>query len=1248
ETLQKLRVWLLGTHKADERYDDSVRKRLSSTCNWILERPEFTSWRSESPSSPKMLWIHGPPGFGKTILCARVIEHIKIEQQEPVAYYFFSSDLESHKDPIVAMRSWIYHIALASDSVIDIVNKKWSHGVAASQRVIIELFREAIKLVSNYTLVVDGLDECAPGGSCLSMSEFVAEVNEAVHGTNARILVMSRHESRIHRALMEAKNAGLYQYEVRESDVRSDIEALSKHIVAKKLSDEETSIQADMAKKMSDRSKGQFLWLRLQEDSLIRGLSQVQLQNAVDETPADLSSLYARSWAKIYELPENEKTRAISLLRLAAFSLRPLTVREISEAVLARDEYEDFPVRELPDQWDTKYVKHRILDLCNSLLETRMQNAESTVGEWTIHLIHFSAKEFLLGHISYQDTVRGNIRLMLAAEHTILTKLCIRYMNHSHVWQGSTGRDEPQSLGSFTNYAMSFWYKHAVAGAAQQTKLMEIENFFNENNPSWIMWRKWFDSTHIGWKNDQSEPAIPLCYAIELGFVDLATAMIKQGKVRVNCHSSNRTALGKDLNAVTRNEQHSILLVACFEGKTDIVKLLIHRGADLTQRDSYGQTPLFAASCNGFFDIVKLLLDHGANDMVAAQDNGKMPLYAASCNGFVDIAELLLKHGADHTMTAKNGQTPLYAACGNGHIEVAKLLINSGANVLTTEEGRTPLSAACSNGHLNVARLLIDKGANIMLPDKMGSTPLYAAAFRGSFEIVEMLIEMGADVSTARLDGYTALHVASVNGYADIVELLIKKGANVMASNKDGETPLLNAAANGHLKVVSLLLDNGARLTEINQNRQTSLYVACCNGHVEVAKLLLEKGADITATEEKEQTPLFAACSNGHLELVQLLVEEGADLHALNIDGVGMAYTAACNGQLEVLQLLLSLGVDIITKSKAGWLPIHIASASGHAKIVDLLIENGADIMVGNGDGNTPLILATFKHYVEVVNVLLKHGVDVDAQDSLKQTSLFLASCGSDIEMSRLLVENCANVSIPNNKGQTPLLLASYSGNLEIIKLLLENGADMRPDEMGHTPAYAASYNGHVNALRLLIKWGADVTIQNKRGLAPIHIACRFGHIKVVKLLLKKGLDVNSADNDGISLLHSASLNGHVHTARYLVENGVSVNTTVNHATPLFSACLHGHKEVVKILLQYDADKSITDQYGITPAKAAVRNGHIEIVGLLNAHKIQGYEDRGFPAIPNAPGERLYGGRRAGIERLAPVDGRRMGMYISC
>ncbi|GJC90580.1 hypothetical protein ColLi_13418 [Colletotrichum liriopes] len=156
---------------------------------------------------------------------------------------------------------------------------------------------------------------------------------------------------------------------------------------------------------MTDRFRGQFQWLRMQEDFLRKGRNQKQLEKDIDETPAGLDCLCDRNWDRIERLRDVERTRAFSLLRWAAFSLRPLTVCEITEAVLINDDCDDLPVDELPDSVDDEYVESEILGLCGSLIEVRGTSSESSAGSRKIHLDHFSVKQYLLCKIPSQGAV---------------------------------------------------------------------------------------------------------------------------------------------------------------------------------------------------------------------------------------------------------------------------------------------------------------------------------------------------------------------------------------------------------------------------------------------------------------------------------------------------------------------------------------------------------------------------------------------------------------------------------------------------------------------------------------------------------------------------------------------------------------------------------------------------------------------------------------------------------------------------
>ncbi len=96
--------------------------------------------------------------------------------------------------------------------------------------------------------------------------------------------------------------------------------------------------------------------------------------------------------------------------------------------------------------------------------------------------------------------------------------------------------------------------------------------------------------------------------------------------------------------------------------------------------DALSDTPLHYACEYGHSDVVRLLLEHGAN-MSLSDDNDWTPLDRACEQGFPNIVRLLLDHGAEVNDWDEGGRTPLHVACLYGRSDVVRLLLEKGADV---------------------------------------------------------------------------------------------------------------------------------------------------------------------------------------------------------------------------------------------------------------------------------------------------------------------------------------------------------------------------------------------------------------------------------------------------------------------------------------------------------------------------------------------------------------------------------------
>lgn len=219
------------------------------------------------------------------------------------------------------------------------------------------------------TLIVDGLDECTTLlQNQPSVRKMIRDLQEAM-AEDTRVLIVSRYEHEIHRALKEGDFRRTGEMTLTTEDVKKDLRVVSDDIFTRKVSKRPDDPRRGISERMVLKCDGQFQWLKMQEDALKSWMKLEKLQRKIEDTPTELHEIYHRNWRRIQR--SKRSRRAFSILRWAACAVRPLTVAEIAEAALIDEQEGDFSMDDLPEEINEDYVESEIHELCSPLLKIR-------------------------------------------------------------------------------------------------------------------------------------------------------------------------------------------------------------------------------------------------------------------------------------------------------------------------------------------------------------------------------------------------------------------------------------------------------------------------------------------------------------------------------------------------------------------------------------------------------------------------------------------------------------------------------------------------------------------------------------------------------------------------------------------------------------------------------------------------------------------------------------------------------------
>jgi hypothetical protein len=432
----ELMGWLDAAHwEAEAQFETNCELRAQETLQWVLEAEEFKAWRmSKARTYGPMLWMHGLPGMGKSIISAYLVQALKAQYPEAVVLYFFCKAGDQKLDNVDSLaRTLASQLALTLPDSREVLQKLKDDGFrpGAFSQSFSRLVVDTLKELSQRTfIVIDGLDECFGESLDVKDRSPITKLLEALKKLDARVLVSSRPTPEISHALPFTLSRALTFEDNRDYIEKFVLMRVSK---SRNLKRGFQRSGKDPISAVVEKSQGNFLWASVVLNILEKTASARAFQAALDKLPAGIAGVYDRLL---------DKLEAAGTLDVA------MAILECVLFPLARKNFIEAPNLTIPElQAAVGQLEDEILDLeefvrtnCGSFLGI----VPSEKGPM-VHIVHETFRAYIT-----DPKASINRFLLPARSHARLAWACL----------GCFLDPNNEELDPFMKYATTRWWKH--------------------------------------------------------------------------------------------------------------------------------------------------------------------------------------------------------------------------------------------------------------------------------------------------------------------------------------------------------------------------------------------------------------------------------------------------------------------------------------------------------------------------------------------------------------------------------------------------------------------------------------------------------------------------------------------------------------------------------------------------------------------------------------------------------------------
>ncbi|KAH9178009.1 hypothetical protein EDB89DRAFT_1844211, partial [Lactarius sanguifluus] len=555
ELRKDLRKWIAPPDPS-VNYNTASDAHHEGTAAWCTEGNTLADWKT----SGSLLWIHGKPGSGKSILSSVIIRDIKSLANAGLAflaYFYFDFKDKAKQDSRALLSSLLVQLSDQSDIFYDALFSLYSVHKRGSEQPTTDSLSQCLKRMLTTAgpvpiyLVLDALDECPYGAGLPSPRETLLDlVDELVELRlpTLRLCVTSRPEFDIRTALkpLATQQVSLHDESGQTRDIKNYVaDVVRSDRRMKRWRDEEKDM---VIEKLAEKADGMFRWVYCQLE-VLRCCFPANVRRALEELPKSLDETYERILKEINNANREHSYRLLQCLTVAS---RPLRVEELAELLAIELNVEGIPKLNADLRWEDQ--EEAVLSACSSLVIVVIDN-----GSRVVQFSHFSVKEFLTStRLAGSTGELSQFHIPIEPSHMILAQACLGTLLCLDDYTSDSIKFP------LVRYAAEYWVGHANVGNVEMRINDAMDYFFDIDKPYFPAWVRIHNID--GRQNATLTSASPLYYAAFCGFHGLVKRLIDKHPHHISAQAGGH---GTPLHATL------------FNGHIEVAQLLRERGADV-------------------------------------------------------------------------------------------------------------------------------------------------------------------------------------------------------------------------------------------------------------------------------------------------------------------------------------------------------------------------------------------------------------------------------------------------------------------------------------------------------------------------------------------------------------------------------------------------------------------------------------------------------------------------------------------